>query len=573
MKVVVASIALNEEKHVRRWAESAKDADYIYLLDTGSTDDTIKIAKECGVTVIEQKITPWHFSNARNYLLERLPEDADWVINLDLDEVLIDGWRGHLESVPAGITRPRYQYTWNWDADGNPGLQYHGDKIVVRHGYKWHNAVHEIMHEIAPLVETQSFMGLEIHHHADDTKSRGSYLPLLLLDVEENPDNDRNVYYAARELMYYGRVEESVAMFKCHLTMPSSIWPPERAFSMRYIAKQSPDEREQWLLRGVAEYPWGRELWVDLAQYYHDTNNWVGCYYAARGALAITERGSLYLTEAAMWGWLPHDLLALAANRLGLYSEAIAHGEIACEINPKDERLKNNLFFYKLRGSKINVVIPTKTNIGGLIKLVNQLLADTMVNKIIIVADGSEAYDSLTAIPQFNKLIKVMVNEGVGIHVMWNLGMNIAGYDGHIAFINDDVSLEKDCMYELGAALSKNHDYGLLCPSYSTVKPMLDVVVTDTCRSRYDGTGGMAGFCMVLAENLVPRFRFDENMKWWYGDDMLVDWVTKQNRKCVISAATSCTHEDSKTIKTNPPKDFAAIVANDKRIYEGKSNA
>ena len=92
MKVVVASIALNEEKHVRRWAESAKDADYIYLLDTGSTDDTIKIAKECGVTVIEHKIIPWHFSNARNYLLDRLPEDADWVINLDLDEVLIDGW-------------------------------------------------------------------------------------------------------------------------------------------------------------------------------------------------------------------------------------------------------------------------------------------------------------------------------------------------------------------------------------------------------------------------------------------------------------------------------------------------
>jgi hypothetical protein len=83
----------------------------------------------------------------------------------------------------------------------------------------------------------------------------------------------------------------------------------------------------------------------------------------------------------------------------------------------------------------------------------------------------------------------------------------------------------------------------------------------------------MAGFCMVLAENLVPQFRFDENMKWWYGDDLLVDWVTKQNRKCVISAATSCTHEDSKTIKTDPPKDFAAIVANDKKIYEGKDHA
>jgi hypothetical protein len=78
---------------------------------------------------------------------------------------------------------------------------------------------------------------------------------------------------------------------------------------------------------------------------------------------------------------------------------------------------------------------------------------------------------------------------------------------------------------------------------------------------------------MVLTKDLVPRFRFDENMKWWYGDDEIIDWVTKQNRKCVISAATSCVHEDSKTIKTNPPKDFAMIVENDRRIYEGKKNA
>ena len=355
--------------------------------------------------------------------------------------------------------------------------------------------------------------------------------------------------------------------------MPESIWPPERAWSMRYLATMHPDEAEYWLLRACGEYPNGAEVWTDLAKHYYTKENWIGMYFAAKRAVTIPYSAGLYLTEPDAYGWWPNDMVALAAHRIGLTDEAIHYGEIALALSPDDIRLKDNLFFYKLRESKINVVIPTKTNISGLTKLVNQLLADTMVNKIIIVADGSEAYNNLTAIPQFNKIIKVMVNEGVGIHTMWNLGMNIAGYDGHIAFINDDVSLDKDCMYELGAVLSKNHDYGLLCPNYSTVKPTEDRVVTDTCRSRYNGTGGMAGFCMVLAKDLVPRFRFNENMKWWYGDDLLVDWVTKQNRKCVISAATSCTHEDSKTIKTNPPKDFAMIVENDRRIYEGKDNA
>jgi glycosyltransferase involved in cell wall biosynthesis len=573
MKVIVCSIAKNEAQFVKRWAESAKDADEVWLLDTGSTDDTIKIAKECGVHVIEKAWEDWSFAVARNHLLNNLPDEDAWLINLDLDEVLIDGWRGHVDSAPTDVNRLRYEYTWSWKEDGTPGLKYHGDKIVRRHSHHWVNRVHEVNITKPGHEERQAFVGLEIHHHADNTKSRSNYLPLLLKDVEENPNNDRNTYYAARELFFHGRFEEATVLFKRHLIMPESVWNAERAWSMRYLSKMHPTEAEHWLLRACAEYPHGAEVWVDLAKHYYIAENWIGMYYAAKRALTIPYSAGLYLTEPDAYGWWPNDMAALSAYHLGLNDEAIAQGKLACELAPNDARLKSNLLFYSLRESKVNVVIPTKTNIGGLTKLVGQLLADTMVNKIIIVADGSEAYDNLNAIPKFNKVIKVMVNEGVGIHAMWNLGMNIAGYDGHIAFINDDVSLEKDCMYELGAVLSKNHDYGLICPSYSIVKPTEDRVVTDTCRSRYDGTGGMAGFCMVLNKELVPRFRFDEDMKWWYGDDEIIDWVIKENRKCVISAATSCVHEDSKTIKTNPPKDFAMIVENDRRIYEGKKNA
>ena len=68
LPVFVCSIAKNEEKHVRRWAESAKDADAIYLLDTGSSDKTVQIAKECGVIVFEKTYDDWSFAVARNDL-------------------------------------------------------------------------------------------------------------------------------------------------------------------------------------------------------------------------------------------------------------------------------------------------------------------------------------------------------------------------------------------------------------------------------------------------------------------------------------------------------------------------
>lgn len=111
MKVAVVSIMKNEEKFVRRWAESCKDADYRILLDTGSSDDSVQVAKDCGVTLHEQIIDPWRFDVARNYLLDLIPEDVDWIINLDVDEMLGRGWRKALEAVPrdGSVNRPRYR--------------------------------------------------------------------------------------------------------------------------------------------------------------------------------------------------------------------------------------------------------------------------------------------------------------------------------------------------------------------------------------------------------------------------------------------------------------------------------
>lgn len=111
MKIAVYTIALNEIKFVKRWAESAKDADYILIADTGSTDGTPEIAKDSlGINVVRISINPWRFDLARNAALAALPDDIDLCIALDMDEVLQPGWRKALEAIPAGTTRPRYKY-------------------------------------------------------------------------------------------------------------------------------------------------------------------------------------------------------------------------------------------------------------------------------------------------------------------------------------------------------------------------------------------------------------------------------------------------------------------------------
>lgn len=350
LPVYVCSIAKNEAKHVRRWAESAKDADGIFLLDTGSTDDTVAIARECGVTVFEKTYERWSFAVARNDLREMLPDHDAWLVNLDLDEVLIPNWREYWKDIPDLANRIRYRYIWSWREDGTPAVEYHGDKLVRRHSHKWINKVHEVNTIQEGFVETQHFLpGFEIHHHADNTKSRSNYLPLLLEDVAENPNNDRNVYYCARELFFHGRFEEATTLFKRHLAMPESVWPPERAWSMRYLAMMNPDEAEQWHLRACAEYPAGAEVWTDLAKYYYNKQKWAGMYYAAKRALECQHTKGLYLTEPDAYGYWPHDMAALAAHNIPVDYEALVHGVIALELNPTDERLKKNVEFYAER--------------------------------------------------------------------------------------------------------------------------------------------------------------------------------------------------------------------------------
>lgn len=42
-KIAVVAICKNESKHVLRRLDSVSDADYICVLDTGSTDNTIQL--------------------------------------------------------------------------------------------------------------------------------------------------------------------------------------------------------------------------------------------------------------------------------------------------------------------------------------------------------------------------------------------------------------------------------------------------------------------------------------------------------------------------------------------------
>lgn len=348
-KIAVYTIALNEEQFVERWYESAKDADYLLIADTGSTDDTREIALKLGINVILISVKPWRFDDARNASLAALPDDIDMCIQLDMDEILLPGWRQEIEdALKQGATRIRYNYTWNWkdEAETIPNITFGGDKIHARKGYRWKHPVHEVITPYGGTEEKQVWTKLEIHHHPDKTKSRSQYLPLLKLSVEESPDDDRNAYYYARELYFNGQYKDATKEFKRHLGLPTAVWAPERASSMRYLAKLEPENREEWLVKAHAEAPWRREPLVELAQHLYYTKSWSSCNYYAKKALEIKEKPMDYLCEDFAWGYLPWDLAAISSYYLGEIADSLKYGIEALKLNPEDPRLQSNIKFY-----------------------------------------------------------------------------------------------------------------------------------------------------------------------------------------------------------------------------------
>ena len=344
MKIAVYTIALNEEKHVERWYDSCKEADYLLIADTGSTDKTIGIATGLGIKVVPISVSPFRFDDARNASLALLPKDIDYCIALDMDEELTPGWRQALEKLDPTIDRPSYRRIEAFNEDGSANLEFDGFKIHRRHSVRWHYPIHEVPHWYSEVEEIKGRVeGLEIHHRQDKEKSRAQYLGMLEQAVKENADA-RNLYYLGREYYYHKRYDEAAKVLKSYLTI--SVFPEERSAACRTLSNCEPAKAEEWLMKGTEEHP-NRESVLALANHFYQTKQWDECLLVAKEALEFTNRPIGFLSENWAWGHMVHDLIAISSWQLGDFKTAYEHGKKAVEISPNEERLVNNLKFYE----------------------------------------------------------------------------------------------------------------------------------------------------------------------------------------------------------------------------------
>ncbi len=348
MKIAVYAICKNEEKFIKRWVDSMKEADDIYVLDTGSNDNSVKLLNDLNVHVTQTIINPWRFDVARNKSLELVPQDVDICVCTDLDEVFLPGWRKKLEEIwHEGITRLRYNYNWKLNDDNIPEVNFYIEKIHIRSGYHWIHPVHEVLEYEN---EKESFLttdDITVNHYPDSLKSRSSYLPLLELSVQEKPEDDRNVHYLGREYMYYNRYNDAIKTLKHHLELKTATWKDERCASMRFISRcyknlQNYKEAKYWSDLAIKEAPHLRDPFVERALIEYELSDWNEVINYCFKALDIKSNPKTYINETFCYDHTIYDLLSIAFYQKQLYNFALTAIDEAIKISPKNERLLNN---------------------------------------------------------------------------------------------------------------------------------------------------------------------------------------------------------------------------------------
>ncbi|MFT5329579.1 MAG: glycosyltransferase involved in cell wall biosynthesis [Parasphingorhabdus sp.] len=103
MRVSTLVLTLNEEANLPACLDALSWCDDVVVVDSGSTDRTVEIAKAHGARVLIRAFD--NFAGQRNWGVANSDFKHEWVLHLDADEVVTPEFRAALEAceAPAGI--------------------------------------------------------------------------------------------------------------------------------------------------------------------------------------------------------------------------------------------------------------------------------------------------------------------------------------------------------------------------------------------------------------------------------------------------------------------------------------
>lgn len=341
LTVAATMIVRNEAAFLGGCLDSlASRVDDIVIVDTGSTDGSVDIARAAGVRLLHH---PWtgRFCEARNVALAA--SRSDWVLYIDADERLRLPEGGRLADyieprAIAGLVsfRPKTGYTRyrEWRLFRNdPRLRFSG-------------GIHETMKpailaisraEGLPIVRT----GVMIDHLGYDADQSGKHarnLPLLETAIAKDPERSFRRHHLAEVLEGLGRRDEAIASARQAITEAALTSEEQRAsvsLLYQFVARTELDrggDPRATICRGLTVLPENYSLWFLLGWAMLNAGEPLAALRIAEALLRIDPDRLAYEPLAFnrdIFGGKAAGLAAAASFRLGRAEEALAYARQA----------------------------------------------------------------------------------------------------------------------------------------------------------------------------------------------------------------------------------------------------
>lgn len=221
MNISLCLIAKNEEKKISKCIESAKHlVNDIIVVDTGSTDNTVQIAKEYGAKVFYYE---WikDFSAARNYAIGKCR--GDWIIFLDADEYISDiSKKSFMEHIKAAHKLERDAILMPLINIEESTKEFQSITTTIRifrnrPSIRYKGALHERLHNATREMrlhgcndEMKIFhTGYSLETVLEKSKSQRN-LEILYHELEQDPTNANTYFYLIESLYQENGFEEAL---------------------------------------------------------------------------------------------------------------------------------------------------------------------------------------------------------------------------------------------------------------------------------------------------------------------------------------------------------------------------
>lgn len=343
MTISLCMIVKNEQLVLEKCLDSIKDVvDEIIIVDTGSNDLTINIAKKYTHKIFQLK---WidDFSYARNYSISKATKD--YILWLDADDYLDVSQLNKLKKLKLSIdgSIDMYYLLYNFNDDYEP---FYRERIFKNNGkFKFIGKVHEV---IIPSGKIK-YETITIRQTIKEVKDNSRNLKIYeKMDI--NTFSTRDYYYFGKELYRNNKINQSLKILKKAIKQ-NDIYIEDAIdsyFTIASIYKLKKDYRKSldYLFKTfLIDLPRNNIL-CEIGNIYYQLNYIEKAIYYYQLALKTKNNNKTFILKDYL-GFYPAMMLCLCYDKLKLYDKANDYNELANTFKKDTLCYKNNKNYFE----------------------------------------------------------------------------------------------------------------------------------------------------------------------------------------------------------------------------------